>query len=260
MNKFEAQDKEYAIPYHWLYYDDVAGVYFFDKFYSKGRFWYRSGNEVIVDRVMWACSIPPSAPKSYLDVGCGDGKLIDCIKANNKGQIEYMCGCDLSEKAIGFARAFNPDIDFIAGDFANIERTFDCITCIETLEHIPDENMEHFIKTLFNKLNRGGILIITVPTVCKPVSPKHYRHYTWESLKQELDNSISNNYEVVEYQYMNKDKTSLTMRLYYKLFCGRHSMKIYTVDDIFYQYYKKRFLYGDNEKEYIRLLAVLRKI
>ena len=259
MNKFEMQDTEYAFPYHWLYYDDVNGVYFLDKFYSRGRFWYRSGNEVIVDKVMQVCAVPQLS-KSYLDVGCGDGKLIDCIKSNNEGQIEYMCGCDLSEKAIGFAKAFNPDIDFFTGDFADIQRTFDCITCIETLEHIPDENLTQFIKMLFSKLNRGGTLIITVPTTCQPVSRKHYRHYTWEILKQELDDSVPNNYEVVEYQYMNKEKTSIIMRLYYKLFCGRHSIKIYRVDNIFYKYYKKHFLYGNDEKECIRLLAVLRKI
>src|SRR5688572_22796204 len=45
---------------------------------------------------------------SLLDVGCGDARLFQMLPPH----VTRRLGIDLSERAIGFARAFNPSEDF----------------------------------------------------------------------------------------------------------------------------------------------------
>jgi len=93
---------------------------------------------------------------------------------------------DLSEQAIAFARAFNPGDEFIVGSVSDVSDTFDVVACIEVLEHIPDQDLAGFVASLREKVSPHGVLLVTVPTVVRPVNPKHYRHYTLELLREHL--------------------------------------------------------------------------
>jgi 2-polyprenyl-3-methyl-5-hydroxy-6-metoxy-1,4-benzoquinol methylase len=125
------------------------------------------------------------------DVGCGDGKILLELARLRPGAI---CeGFDLSERSIAFAQAYAFGVDnvaFSARDFAESSGGYDLILCIETLEHIADEDIPAFARTLRAKLSPRGRLILSVPTTNRPVQAKHYRHYDLALLERHASPSF----------------------------------------------------------------------
>lgn len=124
-------------------------------------------------------------PQSVLEVGCGDGAIIGSLDQN----IPKRVGVDLSEKAIAFATAFFPDIIFRSVDAKLLADTFDAVIAVEVLEHIPDEQVIDFLKTLEERTKKGGLIYISVPSVNLPLYEKHYRHYDPSLLAKQINAS-----------------------------------------------------------------------
>jgi SAM-dependent methyltransferase len=173
--RFLKQSKAYAFPYHYLAdvsSDGAISIY-------QQLSW---GLEYMTYMTWVRNQILDIKPRSLLDVGCGDGRL-GSLLGSWAGR--YV-GVDLAEQAIAFARAFNPGAEFIIGDVSDVPGTFDVVACIEVLEHIPDQDLEGFVASLSEKVSLHGVLLVSVPTIVRPVNPKHYRHYTLESLCEHL--------------------------------------------------------------------------
>lgn len=258
MNKVEQSEKgtiqeaDYFFPYHWIQYDCDESNKIYDLY--RGRFLYTS----YVNEVVKSCM--KIAPKSVLDIGCGDGKVLDVIyNAYNKDikNKPYLCGCDISIKALQFAKAFNTEIDWIQGEFKNIDQKFDLIICMEVLEHIPDGEIENFINDINQKLNEEGHLIITVPTICAPVAPKHYRHYDLELIKKQFKEC--NDLNITDVTYIGKN--TRIYRKYRELFCtSRFFLRSRFLEKLFWNYYRKFCLYGNNSKQYLDMVIEFKKV
>lgn len=169
------QDKLYEFPYHYLPRFDPGGTPRLHRHLSWGLD-YLTYTSFVVERVRQI------APRSLLDVGCGDGRLINLVRPI----VLQVCGVDLSEQALSFARAFNPDIEFRCADIANLTGTYALVTLIEVLEHIPDEQVERFVRNVARLTEENGRLMVTVPTVNVPLNEKHYRHYDLDLLEATL--------------------------------------------------------------------------
>jgi 2-polyprenyl-6-hydroxyphenyl methylase/3-demethylubiquinone-9 3-methyltransferase len=82
------------------------------------------------------------AGKVVLDVGCGGGILTEAMAHDGA----KVTGIDLSDKALGVARLHqiesgtSVDYRLISAEALAIEApaTFDVVTCMELLEHVPD--------------------------------------------------------------------------------------------------------------------------
>ena len=82
------------------------------------------------------------AGRRVLDVGCGGGLLTEAMA----GRGADVTGIDLSDKAIGVARLHQLEsgakVDYrcvAAEELAReMPQTFDVVTCLELLEHVPD--------------------------------------------------------------------------------------------------------------------------
>jgi len=179
-NKFEIQEKQYKNPrHHFLEWDDVDFKLYRSLYW--GLDYYAYANEIIN-------LIISLQPKKIADVGCGDGKLLyELSKRLKNSQLD---GYDLAKKAIMFAQAYAEGIknlNFYFEDFKNSKEKYDIIVCMEVLEHIPDNKINEFIKNLNEKINKNGKLIISVPSINMPLHIKHYRHYSEELLKKQLN-------------------------------------------------------------------------
>lgn len=95
-----------------------------------------------------------------LDIGCFDGHLFKSLKPKN---IQPSIGLD---PLIDETKKLN-EHQLISGSFPDAiseNTTFDCITMLAVLEHIPREEQQQFNEAFFNYLNPSGRIIITVPS------------------------------------------------------------------------------------------------
>lgn len=93
-------------------------------------------------RLDWIEQTAGLAGKKVLDVGCGGGLLSEGMAARGA----TVTGIDLSEKALGVARLHlletgrQAEYRLIAAEALADEQpgTFDIVTCLEMLEHVPE--------------------------------------------------------------------------------------------------------------------------
>jgi SAM-dependent methyltransferase len=124
-------------------------------------------------------------PQVVLDLGCGDGRMVqELLDAG----VPRVCGVDPSERAILFARAFNfgRDCRWYADVSDESVPPVDAAVAVDVLEHIPDEVLPDVISRLADRLPKGGVFVVSVPTLNLPLNRKHFRHYDLEILRAQL--------------------------------------------------------------------------
>jgi 2-polyprenyl-3-methyl-5-hydroxy-6-metoxy-1,4-benzoquinol methylase len=102
-----------------------------------------------------------AAPRSVLDVGCGEGVLTHQWAP----RVERIVGIDLEDPAIQaeWAKRQAPNLSYRvmkAESLPFAEGEFDLATAIEVLEHVPDP--EHTVAQMA-RVARGGHLLVSVP-------------------------------------------------------------------------------------------------
>jgi SAM-dependent methyltransferase len=93
-----------------------------------------------------------------LDIGCFDGTLADQL-----GPFDSYTGVDPEAPASSVA----PRRRFIRGTFPNDSvpaESFDVITALAVLEHVPSDQQKSFAERCFEALVPSGRLVITVPS------------------------------------------------------------------------------------------------
>jgi 2-polyprenyl-6-hydroxyphenyl methylase / 3-demethylubiquinone-9 3-methyltransferase len=107
------------------------------------------------------CSRTPLDGKSALDVGCGAGLLAEPLARLGA----TVTGIDASPEVIAVARehaaTMGLEIDYRAGDVAELDGQFELISAMEVIEHVADA--EVFVAALAKRLAPGGLLIMSTP-------------------------------------------------------------------------------------------------
>jgi ubiquinone/menaquinone biosynthesis C-methylase UbiE len=90
--------------------------------------------------------------KRLLDLGSGDGALLQAIK-KRFANIEPT-GIDIEPKSD----------HIIKGDISKLpfeDNCFDCITCTDVIEHLPDDTLESALDEMYRVLKAGGHVLVT---------------------------------------------------------------------------------------------------
>lgn len=116
----------------------------------------RIRNQILIDLVKW------SARTRGLDIACGEGTLTKSLSPF----IKSIEACDISERALEIARQSNSaeNISYSQFDLKNlgkIQNTYDFILCAEIITFLSPVQIDEFFKNVSNKLEPGGIFILT---------------------------------------------------------------------------------------------------
>ncbi len=107
--------------------------------------------------------VQPST-RSLLDVGCNVGELLAAVHAAYP-EVQ-LCGCDVNHEALVKARREIPTADIRESGADKLpfeDESFDCVTCIEVLEHVPAAGWSAALLEMQRVLISGGRLILRTP-------------------------------------------------------------------------------------------------
>ena len=107
---------------------------------------FRPLHEINPLRLEWIDAITPLKGKQVLDVGCGGGILADSMARRGAS----VLGIDLARKALKVAQlhaleaqTYGVEYREISAEDLSVEvpGSFDVVTCMEMLEHVPDPSL-----------------------------------------------------------------------------------------------------------------------
>jgi ubiquinone/menaquinone biosynthesis C-methylase UbiE len=128
------------------YYEDLA-------FWEEGMLM-DENNKL---RFQLTVNLVPEDVKSLADIGCGNGIFLNFLHLNRNEIV--LTGVDRSSTALGFVK-FNKQIAEInALPFE--DNSFDCVTCLEVIEHLPHQVYEKALSEL-TRISKKYV-IISVP-------------------------------------------------------------------------------------------------
>lgn len=186
------QETEYQFPYHYIptlengNFSQVRKLRWGYEYLSYLRFILSR-----LDKIEFA---------SLLDVGCGEGRFLCEVQKRFPGK--RLAGVDPSARAVEYAALLNPTVKFLKRDIRTgpITERFDVITLIETLEHVPLEQVADFVRALRRTLSDDGTLIVSVPSRNLDLNRKHHQHFTLASLTA----SLRPYFEISEHYFLNR--------------------------------------------------------
>jgi SAM-dependent methyltransferase len=106
----------------------------------------------------------PEDTTDLLDVGCNVGDLLKFC--GETWPALRLAGVEINSDALERARQSLPGADLrLAGADALPfpDESFDCVTCIEVLEHVPAARRRRAVAEMWRVLRRGGRLVLRVP-------------------------------------------------------------------------------------------------
>jgi len=128
-----------------------------------------------------AAQVRTIGPTRLLDIGCGQGDLLkvlsDFVSENQ------LAGIELSEKGVELSKCQVPlatirCCDLTDPNYSPFSSSFDCLTCVEVLEHV--DNPAQFLKAAVLHASAGAWIIVTVPSgplTAFDISIGHRRHF-----------------------------------------------------------------------------------
>jgi ubiquinone/menaquinone biosynthesis C-methylase UbiE len=110
-------------------------------------------------RIEYIKNIIPNEINTLLDVGCGNGILVNYLQQHYQNDFSRICGVDRSTTSLKFVKTEKSESNIDDLPFKDGE--FEMVTCLEVIEHLP---LEVYAKAL-TEIERvsSKYVIISVP-------------------------------------------------------------------------------------------------
>ncbi|WP_336085641.1 class I SAM-dependent methyltransferase [Nocardia sp. SSK8] len=100
----------------------------------------------------WILDQVPAHARTALDIGCGDGLLARKLAT----RCDAVLGVDLDGQAVAAAPTA-PNVHYEKADFRDVDDTFDVVTAVATLHHVP---LAEGMAALRALVAPGGVLAV----------------------------------------------------------------------------------------------------
>lgn len=156
----------------------------YDEFYAIERtHWWAVGTRGIF-RMLLERALGDAADPRLMDVGCGTGVTLEEF-----GRHGWICGLDLSPRALAYAKKRDPRVPVVQADLASLpiaSGSLDVVLAFDVIEHLDDDVAA--AREIHRVLKPGGIAILNVPAFASLWSEKdaanhHLRRYTRGTLR-----------------------------------------------------------------------------
>jgi SAM-dependent methyltransferase len=161
------------------------------------RHWWYRGRRRILRATLDDLALPSTC--RILDAGCGSGRTLD--ELTDYGDVS---GVDVSQEAVDATRGRGHEARVgSVTDLPFADATFDLVTCLDVVEHTPDDRRT--LSELRRVTRPGGTLLLTVPAhpllwSAHDEANLHYRRYTRGSL---IDAAVDADWAIGESTYFN---------------------------------------------------------
>jgi 2-polyprenyl-3-methyl-5-hydroxy-6-metoxy-1,4-benzoquinol methylase len=88
-------------------------------------------------RIEYIKNIIPNEINTLLDVGCGNGILVNYLQQHYQNDFSRICGVDRSTTSLKFVKTEKSESNIDDLPFKDGE--FEMVTCLEVIEHLPLE-------------------------------------------------------------------------------------------------------------------------
>lgn len=124
---------------------------------EAANFWFQARNRLIIRMLARHCP----GFRSMLEIGCGTGFVLQGIAESFTEA--FLHGSEIFIEGLGFAALRVPRANFMQMDARQIpfEDEFEVIGAFDVLEHIEED--ENVLSQIHTALQRGGMLLLTVP-------------------------------------------------------------------------------------------------
>jgi putative flippase GtrA/SAM-dependent methyltransferase len=163
---------------------------------EEHHWWYRGRRSIVRSEVE---RLTRNGRPKLLDAGCGSGRMLNELEDEAS-----VFGLDANREAVALASARGHDVKLSkVEDIPYGAGTFDVVTCLDVLEHTPDDVRS---LTELRRVTRvGGHLVVTVPAYAFLWSThdevnQHYRRYGRSALRAAARTA---GWEVVRDTYFN---------------------------------------------------------
>jgi 2-polyprenyl-3-methyl-5-hydroxy-6-metoxy-1,4-benzoquinol methylase len=124
---------------------------------------------------------------NILDIGCGDGTMVDALTANNDNIYIIEPDKNRYEKAkirlrhkSQAIKSYSLDPFLVAAEGFN-DNFFDIILCSHVIQHINTDEAKMFMSAIYKKLKSGGLFFLL-----NPISKSKWDEYVVEGLEYEV--------------------------------------------------------------------------
>jgi SAM-dependent methyltransferase len=131
------------------------------EYYEQSRLWdpHSLQNPADQVRIQEIISVMPSDVHSVLDVGCGNGTFVNALLNTFSDKLNRVAALDSANEALKYVTSQKIRGSITELPFAN--ETFDLVSCLEVLEHLPHVDFNKGLLEL-QRVTRKYIMV-TVP-------------------------------------------------------------------------------------------------
>lgn len=152
-------------PYHYPDFDDHLVGIFLERFEKNEIYWRDSENRIISLIFSYLKSKPGFGFNSFLDAGCGKGRLLETFSKLFQKIVAVEPDPDRHSHAAALARNIFPEnmaevINIEAEEFRSNQK-FDLILCSHVIQHIHTDTVIPLINNLGNHLTDKGVIALT---------------------------------------------------------------------------------------------------